>query len=382
MSTAAALAVAGRKTAAQAAKKYRACVIGDTQNGGYGHDIHMVWAARPDVEVVALADPDEEGRGKRGAECKAKTLYADYREMLEKEKPELVAVAPRTTVNHKEYVLACAEAGAHGFIEKPLCVDLAEADEMIAAIDAKKLKWAIGFNFRSMPVIEQVKKLIVEDRAIGSVLEVRGRGKEDARAGGEDLIVLGVHVFDLMTHILGARPQWCFADITTNGKPSTKADVKEATEPLGPIVGNRITATFGFAQGVPGYYATMFNRDGNGGRWGLDIHGSQGVISIRQDRGPEVSILKDPMWAPGASGKSWEPIRQEGGPAYDNPLERYSVIINDLIASIEEDRRPAVSVHDARDAHEMIQAVFDSHVQGGRVDIPLKERSHPLKRWT
>jgi predicted dehydrogenase len=367
---------------ASSGKKYRACVIGDEQHGGYGHDLHRVWGCREDVEVVGLADPDEAARNRRARECGARNLYADYREMLEKEAPDLVAVGPRWTTRHKEYVLACAAKGAHGILEKPLSVDLAEADEMIAALDAKNLKWAIAFNFRATPTIAHVKKLVTEDRIIGSVLELRGRGKEDdARAGGEDLIVLGVHIFDLMTYLMG-MPVWCAADITHNGKPAAKTDVREATEPLGPVVGNRIAAMFGFAQGVPGYFGTMKSRDGNGGRWGLDIYGSQGAISIRQDPGPVVHLLRDASWAPGHTGAKWEPLPDAPAEVpQDDPLQRYAAIIHDLIAAIEEDRRPAVSIHDGRNAHEMIQAVFESYVHGARVDIPLQERVHPLSRW-
>ncbi|HRI87323.1 MAG TPA: Gfo/Idh/MocA family oxidoreductase, partial [Candidatus Hydrogenedentes bacterium] len=155
---AAAPLVAGAAQAQDAGKKYRACIIGDTKDGGYGHDVHLIFKSREDVEIVGLADPDEAGRTARAAECGAKTLYADYREMLAKEKPDLVAIAPRTTPRHKEYLLACAEAGAHGFIEKPLTTDLTEADEAIASIDAKGLKWTIGFNFRSTPLVQHAKK--------------------------------------------------------------------------------------------------------------------------------------------------------------------------------------------------------------------------------
>ena len=59
-------------------------------------------------------------------------IYQDYREMLAKEKPDLVAVAPRWTVNHKEYLLACAEAGAHGIVEKPLTPDEEQRVRLVA----------------------------------------------------------------------------------------------------------------------------------------------------------------------------------------------------------------------------------------------------------
>lgn len=373
----------GASTArAQEARRYRACIIGDTKEGGYGHDLHLAFAHRADVEVVALADPDEAGRMKHAQESGAQRTYADYREMLEKEKPDLVSVGPRFTPRHKEYVLAAAEHGIHGFLEKPIAPDLADADEMIAAVNAKNLKWTIAHNFRVSPVIRHVKHMLDEERVVGSVLEVRGRGKEDGRAGGEDLIVLGTHVFDMMIYLM-EKPQWCVADITMNGKPATSADVREASEPLGPVVGNRLHSMFGFKLGTAGHFSSMVSRDGDGGRWGLDIYGTQGVISVRIDVVPEAYLLRDASWAPGGTGAQWEPL--PGTPKVemaDQRNERNAPIIDDLIASIAEDREPEMNLESGRDAYEMIQATFEAHVQGRRVELPLAERTHPLKRWS
>lgn len=369
---------AARPARAQEKKKFKACVIGDTQNGGYGHNINLAFALRPEVAVVGLADPDEAGRAKMGAEAGASNLYADYREMLEKEKPDLVAVGPRCTNRHKEYILACAAAGAHGYLEKPVAIDCAEADEMVAAIEAKNLKYVMAYNFRQSPFMAAVRKAVIEDKIIGSLLEVRARGKEDHRAGGEDLIVMGTHAFDLMRYFTGDA-LWCMADFTQNGQPATLTDVHEATEPLGPIVGNRLHALYGFPMGVAGHFSSMKTKE-PGTRWGLDFYGNQGVVTIRVDVMPKVAWLDDPSWAPGSSGKAWQPIPNL--PDFvlkDQARERHKYIVDEWIAAIEEDRIPAVSLQDGRAAHEMIQAAFQSFVDGGRVALPLGKRAHPLK---
>ena len=362
-------------------KKYKACIIGDSKMGGYGHCIQYAFALRDDVATVALADPDESGRAQHAKEVGVQRTYADYREMLEKERPDLLAVAPRCTVNHKDYMLACAEAGAHGFIEKPFCDDLSSGDEMVAAIEAKNLKWAIAFNFRGMPLVQHAKRL-VEQGLIGTVLEARGRGKEDRRAGGEDLIVLGAHVLDLMRFFMGGSPIWCTADVTDKGHASTAANVRRATEPLGPIVGDRVHAMYGFPNGVVGYFDSMLNPDGNGGRFGIDIYGSRAVVSIRIPHGDStvrVQWLEDSTWSDGG----WKPLPDAPRVEMKDPhRERNRIITDDLIAAIEEDRRPAFSVQDGLASWEMTQAVFDSCVQGGRVDIPLTSRKHPLDSWT
>ncbi|MFO7976345.1 MAG: Gfo/Idh/MocA family oxidoreductase [Candidatus Hydrogenedentota bacterium] len=377
--------IAAAATRAVEKKKYKACIIGDSTLGGYGHCIQYAFSLRDDVATVALADPDERGRARHAQEVGVERTYADYREMLEKERPDLVAVGPRCTVNHRDYLLACAEVGAHGFIEKPFCDDLQSGDEMIAAIKAKNLKWAIAFNFRGMAAVQHAKKLVCEQGLIGTVLEARGRGKEDHRAGGEDLIVLGTHVLDLMRFFMGGSPTWCTADVTVDGRAATPDDVRKATEPLGPIVGDRVHAMYGFEGGSVGYFDSMKNPDGNGGRFGLDIYGSRGVLSMRIPRGDNMASVQwfdDSTWTLSKKGAGWKslpdaPIVE----VKDLQRERNKVITDDLIAAIEEDRRPAFSVHDGLASWEMIQAVFDSCVQGGRVAIPLEDRSHPLKRW-
>src|SRR4051812_11066206 len=68
----------------------KAAIIGHTGAGDYGHGIERIFAGLPDVAIVAVADPHDGGRAKAKAACGAPRDYADYREMLEKEKPELV----------------------------------------------------------------------------------------------------------------------------------------------------------------------------------------------------------------------------------------------------------------------------------------------------
>ena len=361
------------------ARKYRACIIGATGQGDYGHNLHMVLGLRPDVEVVGLADPNEAGRRSRAAEAGAARTYADYREMLTKEKPDLVVIAPRHTVRHRDYLLAAAEVRAHGLIEKPIADTLSDADEMLKATSDRNLKWAIAYNFRAMPVLQHARRLVLDEGLIGQILEVRGRGKEDRRAGGEDMLVLGCHIADLMRFFLG-DPLWCESDITVGGRRAGKADVHEATESLGPVVGDRIQATYGFKDGVKGYFASTTSRDGNGGRWGLEIFGSRGIVTIRPDAQPMIGLLREPSWAPFGRNRNWEAL--PGAPAEvasPNPrAARYAPIVDDLLLAIEEKREPKVSLRDGLASLEMLQAVYESHLRAARVPFPLQNRAHPL----
>src|SRR4051812_21464424 len=116
-------------------KKYRVAVIGRTGRGAYGHGLDVVWKEIDNAEVVAVADPDAKGLAAAAKRLRAANAYPDYREMLEKEKPQIVSVADRYLDLHRDMVVACARAGASVFLEKPMARTLAEADEMIHACE-------------------------------------------------------------------------------------------------------------------------------------------------------------------------------------------------------------------------------------------------------
>jgi predicted dehydrogenase len=132
--------------------------------------------------------------------------------MLEKEKPDLVCIAPRCTDEHRAMALAAVRVGAHVYLEKPITQTLAEADELLALVDRASLRIVVAHQMRLAPNILALKTAI-EQGLLGELLEIRSHGKQDHRAGGEDLVVLGVHLFDLMRFIAG--------DPLTRSRPKT-----------------------------------------------------------------------------------------------------------------------------------------------------------------
>src|SRR5262249_50620027 len=153
-------------------KKYRVVVIGRTGKGNYGHGLDVVWKAFDNVEIVAVADENEKGRADAARRLNVKNAYADYREMLDKEKPQIVSVADRYLDMHRDMVVACARAGASVFLEKPMCRSLAEADEMVKACEMHHVKLAIAHQTRHSPRMQRIQELI-NDGTLGDILEVR-----------------------------------------------------------------------------------------------------------------------------------------------------------------------------------------------------------------
>lgn len=364
-------------------KTYRAAVIGRTGRGNYGHGLDIVWKNVPGVELVAVADDDKAGLAAKAKSLGVEHAFLDYREMLDKVKPDVVTIAQRWVDKHCEMVLECASRGIHMTMEKPLCATLAEADEMVAACERSHVKLALSHITRYSPLIEVVQGLIADGK-IGRVLEFRGRGKEDRRGGGEDTWVLGSHIMNLI-RTFGGQPTWCFATVRENGKPITKANVVEGNEGLGPLAGDAIAATYGMPNDALAHFASVRNMAGKTARFALQICGSAGIIEVTSGYHPIVSYLDDPSWSPVRGGGKWHPVSTNG---IDQPETRTDmgqgfaniVVAQDLLAAIEENRQPKCSVYEARAAVEMIVATFESQRVGGPVPLPLVNRVNPLTR--
>jgi len=361
--------------------KYRVAVIGRTGKGNYGHGLDVVWNDIEQAEVVAVADEDAEGRAAAARRLKALRAYADYRRMLEEERPQIVSVAPRWLDCHREMVLACAEYGCHVFLEKPMCQTLEQADEMVAALKKRNLKLAIAHQTRYSPSLKYVQRLIADGK-LGDILELRGRGKEDRRGGGEDLMVLGTHIMDLMRFFSGDA-QWCFARVRDNGKTVTGNEVRDGAEGIGPLAGDEIHAAYHFGGTTTGYFSTQRARHGASKRFGLQVFGTKGILTMTTGALPEIWFVEDPSWQPGRSKARWKQITSAGidkpetlsdlGHRFGNRL-----IALDLLQAIEMNTQPKGSMYDGRAALEMILAVYESHRLNEPVELPLKNRRHPL----
>ncbi len=360
---------------------YRVGVIGRTGKGDYGHGLDVAWLDVENTTVVAVADEDAQGRGEAAARVKAPKAYADYREMIEKERPDIVTVAPRWLDCHLEMVLAAIEHGCHVYLEKPMARTLAEADAMVEACERKHVKLVMNHQTRYSPRTDRIRELIAEGR-LGDILEMRGRGKEDHRGGGEDLMVLGTHVLDLMRYLRGPAT-WCFATVREKGKPVTREHVREGNEGIGPLAGDEIFATYGFESPTFGTFGTHRARDGASDRFGLCLYGTRGIIAMTHGGLPEAHFIKDPAWAPGRSKAHWIEISSQGLGKPEPLIETTHHAANvrtckDLLRAIETDTLPNSNVYEARAALEMILAVYESHRQKAPVDLPLKNREHPL----
>ena len=128
-------------------KKLRVAVLGA---GSIAKHRHLPeYAARPDVEIVALVDLNKD-RAKGFAEkYNIPNVFRDYRDAL-KLRPDAVSVCTPNAF-HALHTLAALKAKAHVLCEKPMAISLPEARKMIASAKAHNRQLMIGHNQRLAP---------------------------------------------------------------------------------------------------------------------------------------------------------------------------------------------------------------------------------------
>ena len=373
--------------AMQSSKTYRVAVIGHSGRGNYGHGLDTLWRQVPGCQVVAVADADEPGLAAARKKLGVDAGFADYREMLKATRPDIVSIAPRFLDEHRDMALAAIEAGARGiYMEKPFCRTPGEADEIVAACSKAGTRLAVAHRNRWHPALVHAKKL-VEDGGIGRLLEVRCRGKEDARGGGVDLWVLGTHDLNLALLFTGPAAA-CTATMLADGKPATPADITQGSDAVGPVAGNELHARWETESGVPIFFDSIAKAGTPEVNFGVQLIGTKGLIDFRIDLPKFAHVVFGSPTLATNEPRVWTPITSAGvgKPEPDAELHRrlaaHIIPALDLLAAIEENRPPLCSDRDAAATIEMVCAAFASHRRNSaRVSLPLASREHPFSDW-
>ena len=167
------------------------------------------------VDLVAVCDVDAALARKRADAWGVERVYDDVAALLREETLDMVSVCTPASTHHA-ITLQAAGAGVHVLCEKPIAVDLNEAQAMIDACDAAGVVLQVGHQLRSHPAIVQAKTMI-DEGVIGEVTMVRLRQAHDwggasevrpsfatrASGGGGTLLDNGCHLMDLARYLAG-----------------------------------------------------------------------------------------------------------------------------------------------------------------------------------
>ncbi len=178
-------------------------------------NMHAPALQSSEIEIAAVCDVNL-AAAERQAERFGCPYFADHREMLAAIRPDAVAVlAPHPF--HAAIAIDCLNAGAHVLVEKPIAVQVAEADRMIAAAEQAGRLLAVNLQHRTRGEIRTAKKLIESGR-LGQIQRVEmvaiwtrtaayyaeagWRGTWQGEGGGV-LMNQSPHSLDLVCHLVG-----------------------------------------------------------------------------------------------------------------------------------------------------------------------------------
>lgn len=177
-----------------------------------GKNHARVYSELAEANLVAVSDANA-----ATAEAIGKTFgaaaYSDYRELLEKEKPEAVSVAVPTAM-HEQVVTDVLNSGANVLVEKPIAATIEEGQRLIALAKQKNLKLQVGHIVRFNPAIQELKKRLNAGE-LGRIYQVfcRRAGPFPARIRDVGVVIdLAPHDVDIIRFLTGLDPIRLFAE--------------------------------------------------------------------------------------------------------------------------------------------------------------------------
>jgi D-apiose dehydrogenase len=183
------------------------------------------------VKVVAGCDPDQRARLAVSRSWDVGDLYQDASVMVEKAKPDVVAICTPPSM-HRDLTLMAVERGCHVFCEKPMADELSQADDMIRASERSGRLVVVNNQFPEMKIHRAAKDFIGSPE-FGRLLylhasqtffanentEVGWRGELQRRVCFE----FGIHVFELIRYFFDETPVRVFAHMP-QPDPRTRCD--------------------------------------------------------------------------------------------------------------------------------------------------------------
>ena len=186
---------------------------------GYGAEVHLpAICSLKGARVDALADSDATRLQALGNRYGVERRYLDWRELIHDPRIQVVAVLTPPHL-HFDMTLEAVKAGKHVMVEKPLVLNLHEADCLIKETSSSGAKIIIGYNLRFHQQIARLREMI-RSGTLGNIQFVRGVAtspsylranfpdyRKKRELGGGVVIELAVHYYDLWEYLLDTRLQ-------------------------------------------------------------------------------------------------------------------------------------------------------------------------------
>jgi predicted dehydrogenase len=336
----------------------------------------------PGAEIVAVTSANLANARGFAERHGIKRWFTDFRKMYELPELDMVVLGLPNDL-HCDATVAAAEAGKHVVCEKPLCLNLAEADRMIEACRRAKVKLMYAEELCFTPKYVRLKQL-VDDGALGQIHLIKQSEKHDgphaawfwdvSRSGGGVTMDMGCHAVEFFRWLLGgpkgkkARVLSIYADMGTYVHGARTRGDDSSTLILKMEGGATAIAEESWAK--PG---GMDDR--------AEVYGSDGVAYADLLRGNAIQTYARNGYGyaveKAGDTKGWSFTIYEEAWNYGFPQE-----MNHFVTCVRDDREPLCTGEDGRAVLEALFAAYASAGQGRRVDLPFATQAQrPIELW-
>ena len=293
-------------------------------------------------------------------------MYTDYREMLDKEDLDLVAITTKSS-HHAASTLDCIDKGVHIIVEKPMALSLADADAIIQESARKNVKVCSCHQNRFNKPIQKVRSAL-ENGDFGRMMYAsatirwsknrdyykqaawRGTWEEDGGA----LMNQCIHNIDLLRWMMGDGIVEVFAYTDQLVHNYIEA------EDFGMAVIKFANGGYGAVEGTTTIYPANLEET-------LCLFGTEGTVKIGGE-----ALNRIEHWNMKGSTENAESLQKQFS---EQPSNIYGFghtpLYKDMIRAICDNRKPYVDAVDGRNAIELVLAIYESSAQGRPVTLPL-----------
>jgi predicted dehydrogenase len=351
-------------------KPLREAIVGV---GALVFKMHEPAFALPGVEVVGACDINP-ATGEPRAQAFGCPFYTDYRQMLAEVRPDVTVVMTPHYI-HAQIAIDALHAGSHVLTEKPMALQVSEADAMVqAAADTGRIL-AVNFQHRQRPEVKAAKQLIIEGR-LGKLQRIKlitpwprsekYYGMATWRAtwwgeGGGVLMNQAPHDLDLVCHLMGGAPDRVLGSTHTNLHHIQVEDTA--------------SAIMEWANGATGYLYVSTTEAGPKDE--VEIVGTRGILRVGEGTLTfleyagdvhEWLLTGDAMW----QGPELTPVSVQLSDTRGDHVH----VHQDLHAAIREGRQPLATGAEGRMSLELANAInYSSHL-GAPVSLPIDRAAY------
>ncbi|MEI6385615.1 MAG: Gfo/Idh/MocA family oxidoreductase [Spirochaetota bacterium] len=325
------------------------------------------------LRLVACCDPRIDRASAKAEEYRrafpeaAVAVYSDYKDMLNKEEPEICAIATESGC-HARISIDCSAAGSHVLCEKPMALSTTDADNMIAAAHAAGKSLTVCFQNRFNSPVQKAHRALEAGRfgrMLHGAVQIRwNRGaayySEAPWRGtwaldGGTLMNQCTHGIDLL--------QWMMGEDALRVQAATRRYLRPIeAEDFGAAIVEFASGAVGIIEGTADVYPTNLNES-------LSLFGTTGTVVIGG-----LAVNRIETWRFADSGSVGDTENLVLDPSEKDPPSVYgfghSALYAELLDAIEAGRDTLVSGTGGRKALEIILAIYQSQKTGKAVDLP------------